>query len=134
MSRPRPDRFAMTTLRGDLPAASMLTVLLLLAQLLIAGLGAGAALGSVRDRDLCTAASDTVEAHRDAEDHGGPCPCLAAGCCAAPIGTPPPEGAALSAKRVRPVLGRKGQGVFADPERRPLALFARAGRGPPSVS
>jgi hypothetical protein len=134
MSTARPDRFAMTTLRGDLPAAALLAVLLLLLQLFVAGLGAGAALGAIPDRHLCSAASGAGAAHGGQEDHGRQCPCLAAGCCSTPLGGPPPESAALLVAPRPLVLAAGGEGSFAEPERRPLALFARAGRGPPDAA
>lgn len=131
MRTARPDRFATTVLRGDLPAASALAVVLLLVQLFIAGLGAGEAFAGPRERHLCAAASRADAAHRTSEDHGQTCPCLAAGCCFAPAAGPVPDGASLDVAPPAPVGVSRPLAGFPDPERRPLALFARAGRGPP---
>lgn len=120
----------MTTLRGEMPEASLLAVALLLVQLIIAGLGAGGALAGTADRHLCTAASGASKP-RGGDDHRPTCPCLSAGCCSTSNGGPLPEGDAGFRMRAPLIMASGGPALFADPERRPLALFARAGRGPP---
>lgn len=137
MRTARPDRFAMTTLRGDLPAASILAVLLLIVQLLLAGLGAGAALAGNEgpgERDLCTSAHRASAAHRGEVEHGRECPCLAAGCCSLPVGAPPADADFPERRNAGLAFASNREGIVAEFERRPLALFARAGQGPPPAA
>lgn len=136
MRKARPDRFAMETLRGDLPAVSLLAAALLLVQILIAGLGAGAALAGPVDRHLCTASAGVATSPgRKTVDHGQICPCLAAGSCSTSLGGAIPAGGAAPILVPTLVVQAKVErGVAMHPERRPLVLFGRASRGPPSVT
>lgn len=131
MRTARSDRFAMTRLSGDLPAASMLAAVLLIVQILIAGLSVGTAHAGIAERHLCTAAPGAGDARGGNREHGPACPCLAAGCCATPASGAPPEGVQSLLARSLPVFVIGGLQARAEPERRPLQLFARAGRGPP---
>ncbi len=124
----------MKALRRERSGFAALGLLLLLVQLLVGGLaqGAMAAQGAGPGAIICTGQGTAGHSSSGA---GGmvDCPCLAAVCCHAGI-----AGDARIPLAAHPVF-RDGTSVDLPvwpvaADRRPLALFARAGQSPPTIS
>lgn len=124
----------MKALRRERSGFACLGLVLLLVQLLVGGMaqGAMAAQGAGPGAIICTGQATVGHSSSGA---GGivDCPCLAAACCHAVIvDEGPTPVAAHTVARDNASVDLPGAPVATD--RRPLALFARAGRSPPTIS
>ncbi len=124
----------MRVMRQERNGFAALGLLLLLVQLLVGGMaqGAMAAQGAGPGAIICT---EQGKAGHSSSGSGGmvDCPCLAAACCHAVI-----AGDARIPLAAHPVFRDTASvDLPSSPvatDRRPLALFARAGQSPPTIS